>query len=66
MMIIPDHQHHVRLALFHSELSAAYGLRQGLGLSLRLPYDVKDQHVRYTALDGKPFVPPYGDIHHRT
>jgi hypothetical protein len=66
MMFIPDHEHHVRLALFHAELSTTYGLRQGLALSLRLPYDVKDQHVRYTTLDGQPFIPPYGDIHHRT
>jgi hypothetical protein len=65
-MTIPDHEHHVRLALFHAELNTTYGLRQGLALSLRLPYDVKDQHVRYTTLDGQPFVPPYGDIHHRT
>lgn len=65
-MTIPDHEHHVRLALFHSELDTTYGVRQGVALSLRLPYDVKDQHVRYTTLDGQPFVPPYGDIHHRT
>jgi len=65
-MPIPDHEHHVRLALFHSELNAAYGLRPGLAMSLRLPYDVKDQRVHYTTLDGQPFVPPYGDIHHRT
>jgi hypothetical protein len=65
-MTIPDHQHHVRLALFHAELTAAYGLRDALAMSLRLPYDSKDQHVRYTTLDGQPFVPPYGDIHHRT
>ncbi len=37
-----------------------------MALSLRLPYDVKDQRVRYTTLDGAAFVPPYGDIHHRT
>jgi len=65
-MTIPDHEHHVRLTLFHAEVNAAYGLRPGLAMSLRLPYDVKDQHVRYTTLDGAPFVPPYGDIHHRT
>ena len=65
-MTIPDHEHHVRLALFHSELNAAYGLRNGVAVALRLPYDVKDQHVRYTTLDGQPFLPPYGDIHHRT
>ncbi len=35
-------------------------------LSLRLPYDVKAMKVRYTTLDGAPFTPPYGDIHHRT
>ncbi|HEY8181283.1 MAG TPA: hypothetical protein VII32_03525 [Thermoanaerobaculia bacterium] len=64
--MIPDHEHHVRLRLFHSDLSAAYGLRPGLAMSLRVPYDIKDQHVRYTTLDGQPFVPPYGDIHHRT
>jgi hypothetical protein len=65
-MTIPDHMHHVRLALTHAELDAAYGLRPGVAMSLRLPYDIKDQHVHYTTLDGQPFVPPYGDIHHRT
>jgi hypothetical protein len=66
VMTIPDHEHHVRLTLFHAELNAAYGIRPALAVSLRLPYDVKDQHVRYTTLTGAPFVPPYGDIHHRT
>lgn len=65
-MTIPDHEHHVRLNLFHSELDAAYGLRPNLAMSLRLPFDVKDQRVRYTTLTGEPFVPPYGDIHHRS
>jgi hypothetical protein len=64
--MIPDHEHHVRLTLFHSDLNAAFGLRPGLAMSLRVPYDIKDQHVRYTTLTGEPFVPPYGDIHHRT
>ena len=64
--MIPDHEHHVRLKLFHSDLGAAYGLRPGFALSLRVPYDIKDQRVRYTTLTGEPFVPPYGDIHHRT
>jgi len=56
----------VRLRLFHADLFAAYGAGEGRQISLRLPYDVKDQRVRYTTLDGGPFVPPYGDIHHRT
>jgi hypothetical protein len=65
-MTIPDHEHHVRLTLFHADVEATYGIRSALAASLRLPYDVKDQHVRYTTLTGQPFVPPYGDIHHRT
>lgn len=35
-------------------------------LTARLPFDLKDQRVRYTTLAGEPFDPPYGDIHHRT
>lgn len=66
VMPIPPHEHHVQLKLFHSELNTSYGIRPGLAVSLRLPYDVKDQHVHYTTLTGEPFVPPYGDIHHRT
>ena len=65
-MTIPDHEHHVRLRLIRTNLTAIYGLRDNLGLSLQLPFDVKDQRVHYTTLNGAPFVPPYGDIHHRT
>ena len=63
---IPDHRHVIRLDLFHTELLVDYGARERLTLSLRVPYDVKDQKVRYTTLSGEPYVPPYGDIHHRT
>jgi len=63
---IPPHEHHVRVALTHYETTLAYGVGKGTQLSLRLPYDVKDQKVRYTTLDGAPFTPPYGDIHHRS
>ena len=65
-MFIPDHRHVIRLALFHSELEADYGATDKLTLTLKLPYDIKDQHVSYTTLSGQPYVPPYGDIHHRT
>jgi hypothetical protein len=58
--------HHVRLNLSHYELDASYGVRQRMQLFLRMPYDVKAQRVRYSTLDGGPFTPPYGDIHHRT
>jgi hypothetical protein len=63
---IPDHKHLVRLNLYHSELTLGFGLSAKTLLLARLPYDIKDQRVRYTTLDGQPFVPPYGDIHHRT
>ena len=63
---IPDHLHRVRLNLFHSDLSIGYGWSDRVLVSARLPYDVKDQHVSYRTLDGHPYVPPYGDIHHRT
>ncbi len=63
---IPDHRHVVTLDLFHTELVADYGATSGLTASLRLPYDVKVQKVRYATLAGDPYVPPYGDIHHRT
>jgi hypothetical protein len=56
----------VRLGITHGELSAEYGLRERLQFAMRLPYDVKAQRVSYTTLAGAPFVPPYGDIHHRT
>jgi len=63
---IPPHEHHVSLGLTHTELTAEYGVRANAELALRLPYDVKAMTVHYTTLDGAPFTPPYGDIHHRT
>lgn len=63
---IPPHKHVVTLGLTHLELNASYGLGHGTQFTLRMPYDVKAMHVRYTTLTGEPFVPPYGDIHHRT
>ncbi len=63
---IPDHRHVVTLDLFHTELVADYGATGGLTASLRVPYDLKAQKVRYTDLAGEPYAPPYGDIHHRT
>lgn len=54
------------MRLTHAELTASRGVRDGVQWTLRLPYDVKDQRIRYTTLGGAPFTPPYGDIHHRT
>ena len=47
-------------------MDASWGWREGTQLSLRLPYDVKAMRVKYATLDGAPYVPLYGDIHHRT
>jgi hypothetical protein len=55
----------VRIGLTHAELGASYGLRERMQLTLRLPYDIKATRVHYTLLDGTPYTPPYGDIHHR-
>jgi hypothetical protein len=65
-MTIPPHRHLISLDLYHADLFAAYGVGASSQISLRIPYDVKDQHVRYATLDGQPYIPPYGDIHHRT
>jgi hypothetical protein len=63
---IPPHKHVVSIGLTHLELQTDYGLGHNAQLTLRMPYDVKAMRVRYTTLTGEPFVPPYGDIHHRT
>jgi len=57
--------HHVRLALTHADLVIDRGLGRNMQVSLRVPYDIKEMRVQYTTLNGAPFVPPYGDIHHR-
>ena len=66
VLFIAPHEHRVRVGIAHYELMAQYGLRDGVQLAIRIPYDVKSMRVSYTTLDGAPFTPPYGDIHHRT
>ncbi|MFL6245721.1 MAG: hypothetical protein ACJ74H_06830 [Thermoanaerobaculia bacterium] len=65
-MEIPAHLHRAAVELTHVESTFAYGIREHMQLSLRLPYDVKAMRIGYETLDGAPFTPPYGDIHHRT
>jgi hypothetical protein len=65
-MEIPAHLHRAAVRLTHTETTLTYGIRERMQLSLRLPYDVKDVNIAYETLDGAPFTPPYGDIHHRT
>ena len=52
--------------LTHYEFAMNYGLRDQMQLSLRVPYDIKAMRVHYALFSGEPYVPPYGDIHHRT
>ena len=63
---IPAHLHRAAVQLTHAETTISYGVRERMQLSLRLPYDVKDVEIAYETLEGAPFTPPYGDIHHRT
>jgi hypothetical protein len=63
---IPPHRHKARLGLFRTDLAIGYGLTSSLLLTARLPYENKDQRISYRTLDGQPYDPPYGDIHHRT
>lgn len=63
---IPAHVHRAAVELTHIETTVSYGLRDNAQLSLRLPYDIKAMNIRYETLEGEPFTPPYGDIHHRT
>lgn len=64
--LIPPHLHKARVQVTRAELTAQYGLRDGMQATLRMPYDIKDQTIRYATLAGQPYTPPYGDIHHRT
>ncbi|HXG58115.1 MAG TPA: hypothetical protein VNL91_03760 [Thermoanaerobaculia bacterium] len=66
VLAILPHRHHVEAGLTQYALSAQYGLRDGLQLSLRMPFDRKAMTVRYATLEGSVYAPPYGDIHHRT
>ena len=65
-MFIPPHFHRARTTVTHMDLSAQYGLRENVQLSLRVPYEIKAMRIRYETLVGGLFTPPYGDIHHRT
>lgn len=62
---LPDHIHDVGITFANVTLAGTVGLGRGLALTLELPFDAKVLSRRYSTLDGEPFDPPYGDIHHR-
>ena len=66
VLFIAPHFHRARNTVTHMGLSAQYGLSENVQLSLTVPYEIKAMRIRYETLDGTPFSPPYGDIHHRT
>ncbi len=62
---IPAHRHAVETRTSRARLGLGLGLGHGLQLSASLPAERRDVAVDYRTLDGSPYVPPYGDIHHR-
>lgn len=59
------HRHLVTLDWFRTEVQMARTLGALWDLELDIPYDVKDQTVRYELPDGTPYDSPTGPIHHR-
>ena len=61
----PGPRHHGQLDLTHADLFVAYAPEP---ISSSRPGSPRPEGSDdpYTTLDGGPYVPPYGDIHHRT
>ena len=62
---IIDHEHHQTMLLMRLQPSLSMGLGRGWQTMLRVPYDIKSMGIEYTDLQGNPYDPPYGNIHHR-
>jgi hypothetical protein len=63
--VIPAHMHRQRLDWFRANTDFNVGLGRGVQLGLSVPFDVRVLGIEYSLLDGEPYDPPYGDIHHR-
>ncbi len=63
---IPEHLHDQDILWFRLDPTLSVGLGEGVGASVQLPFDFRAVTVEYLTLDGEPYAPPYGDIHHRT
>jgi len=64
-IVLPDHEHHQSVTLTRLQAALSYGLGQGWQVSAQIPVDIKFLGVEYSLSDGTPYVPPYGNIHHR-
>lgn len=60
------HRHIVSLDWYRTELDTAYRFLSDWDVELDVPYDVKDEKVRYELPDGTPYDSPTGPLHHRT
>lgn len=61
----PPHLHDQSLYWARATLTGAAGLGRGWQLQGSVGLDLKVTTIAYTTLDGAPYDPPYGDLHHR-
>jgi len=59
------HEHHQGVTMIRHQTSVSYGLGKGWQIFAQIPVDAKIMTIEYATLDGRPYDPPYGDIHHR-
>ena len=59
------HEHHQGVTMLRYQTTASFGLGGGWQLMGMIPVDAKLLSIEYTTMDGEPYDPPYGDIHHR-
>ena len=62
---IPEHKHALQVVQHRARLGLSIGLGSGWQLSVSQPIELRVSRVGYLTLDGRPFDPPYADIHHR-
>lgn len=59
------HEHHQGVTMLRYQTTASVGLGGGWQVMGMIPVDAKLLSIEYTTMDGEPYDPPYGDIHHR-
>jgi hypothetical protein len=51
--------------MMRAQSTFTVGIGQGWQVMAQLPFDAKVLTIDYSTLDGAPYTPPYGNIHHR-
>lgn len=59
-------RHLVTLEWWRTEVAVLHPVGDGWDLEVQIPYDIKDETVKYETPDGQPYENPVGFIHHRT